>query len=107
MRACTFLAFPTRYEPFGLVILEAMSSGLPVVTTRVAGAAELMSEDTGVLLDNSENVESLAEAMEKMSTSSNRSRAGDAARKLAESHSWAHMAAQYLEVFEELHHGRS
>ena len=32
MRASTFLTFPTRYEPFGLVILEAMSSGLPVVT---------------------------------------------------------------------------
>jgi glycosyltransferase involved in cell wall biosynthesis len=107
MRGCTFLAFPTRYEPFGLVILEAMSSGLPVVTTRIAGAAELLNEDGGVLLDDPESVKSLAEAMEKMSNAAIRIKAGDAARNLAESHSWTHMARRYLELFEEIHHSRS
>jgi glycosyltransferase involved in cell wall biosynthesis len=106
MRGCTFLAFPTRYEPFGLVILEAMSSGLPVVTTRIAGAAELMNEDGGVLLDDPESVKSLAEGMEKLSEPSTRLRAGEAARKLAESHSWTHMATRYLDLFEEIHHAR-
>ncbi|MDP5337776.1 MAG: glycosyltransferase family 4 protein, partial [Nodularia sp. (in: cyanobacteria)] len=32
MKAVDFLVFPSRYEPFGLVVIEAMASGLPVIT---------------------------------------------------------------------------
>jgi len=35
--------FPTLYEPFGTVCLEAMASGLPVITTRIAGASEVIT----------------------------------------------------------------
>jgi glycosyltransferase involved in cell wall biosynthesis len=43
---------PTRQEPFGYVLLEAVSSGLAVVTTRVAGAAGLVRE-AGGFVENS------------------------------------------------------
>jgi glycosyltransferase involved in cell wall biosynthesis len=36
------LVFPTHYEPFGMVIIEAMAAGIPVITTRTAGAVEDM-----------------------------------------------------------------
>jgi UDP-glucose:(heptosyl)LPS alpha-1,3-glucosyltransferase len=35
---------PTRYDPFGLTVLEALASGLPVVTTTTCGAGELIEE---------------------------------------------------------------
>ena len=55
---------PTRYEPWGLVIVEALGSGLPVVTSRLAGAA-LTVEDgkTGRLLRDPEDPVELAEAL--------------------------------------------
>lgn len=62
--AADALVLPTRYEPWGLVIVEALGSGLPVVTTRLAGAAAAVREGiTGRLLEDPEDVEGLADAM--------------------------------------------
>jgi UDP-glucose:(heptosyl)LPS alpha-1,3-glucosyltransferase len=50
--AADVFVLPTLYEPFGLVCLEAMAAGLPVVTTSAAGAAELIvSGVTGFVTD--------------------------------------------------------
>jgi UDP-glucose:(heptosyl)LPS alpha-1,3-glucosyltransferase len=52
LAAADAFALPTRYEPWGLVIVEALATGLPVVTTRVAGAAEVIRDgETGRLTD--------------------------------------------------------
>ena len=50
--AADIFAFPTYYEAFGMVITEAMASGLPVITSRRAGAAEMIGDgESGLLLD--------------------------------------------------------
>ncbi len=51
--AADVFALPTQYEAWGLVIVEALACGLPVVTSRLAGAAITVQEGvTGSLLDN-------------------------------------------------------
>ncbi len=46
--------FPTRYEPFGMVVAEALASGLPVVTSAAAGAADLIRDGaSGFVIDDS------------------------------------------------------
>jgi UDP-glucose:(heptosyl)LPS alpha-1,3-glucosyltransferase len=51
--AADVFALPTLYEAWGLVIIEAMAAGLPVLTSRLAGAAIAVHEGkTGHLLDN-------------------------------------------------------
>lgn len=51
--ASDIFALPTLYEAWGLVIVEAMATGLPVLTSRLAGASVAVIEgETGYLLDN-------------------------------------------------------
>ena len=51
--AADVFALPTQYEAWGLVIVEALACGLPVLTSRLAGAAAVVQEGiTGYLLDN-------------------------------------------------------
>ncbi len=62
--AADALVLPTRYEPWGLVIVEALGSGLPVLTTRLAGAAVAVRDgESGVLLDDPEDAEALASGL--------------------------------------------
>jgi UDP-glucose:(heptosyl)LPS alpha-1,3-glucosyltransferase len=65
--AADVFALPTRYEPWGLVIVEALASGLPVVTTRLAGAAAAVEEGkTGWLLDDPDDVEGTAAGLDRL-----------------------------------------
>lgn len=50
-KACDAAVFPTRSDPWGLPISEAMSCGLPVIATRFGGPADFMTPATGYMLD--------------------------------------------------------
>lgn len=55
MNAADFVVHAsTRPEPFGLVVLEAMACGRPVVASTLGGPSEIVSEGTGLLFDPAE-----------------------------------------------------
>lgn len=64
--ASDVFALPTQYEAWGLVIVEAMACGLPVLTSALAGAAVAVQESenpehrTGILLQNPNDSEEIA-----------------------------------------------
>ena len=59
--ASDFLVHPTFYDPCSLVVLEALACGLPVITTRVNGASELLSPpQEGYVLDDPHDREQMA-----------------------------------------------
>jgi glycosyltransferase involved in cell wall biosynthesis len=65
MRASNVFVLPSKFENLPCVIIEAMASGLPVVSTRVGGIPEMMSDRDGVLVEPS-NPAALAEALERV-----------------------------------------
>jgi glycosyltransferase involved in cell wall biosynthesis len=66
-RAHDVLAFPSTWrEPFGLTHLEAMASGLPVVSTLAGGQREFLVPGENCLAFETEDAAGLADALDRL-----------------------------------------
>ncbi|WP_118181637.1 glycosyltransferase family 4 protein [Paraburkholderia phosphatilytica] len=103
MHSADAFVFPSRYEAMSLSLLEAMAAGLPVVTARTAGGAEIITAECGIVLDDPDDPHALADAVARLADCSERCRAmGRAAGELAAQFGWARMAGQYLALYRQL-----
>ena len=94
---------PTFYDPCSLVVLEAMASGLPVITSRLNGVSELMTESVhGYILEDPADSEELASCLTPLMDERRRSEMGNAARQLALKHSLSRNCAEIVSVYAEL-----
>ncbi|HKI30498.1 MAG TPA: glycosyltransferase family 4 protein [Gemmataceae bacterium] len=100
--AADFLVHPTFYDPCSLVVLEALACGLPVVTTRCNGAAELLSPPhEGYVIADPHEHDRLAEAMAQLLDPARRAGCAQAARKAAAAWTFEEHYRDLLQVFAE------
>lgn len=93
------LAFPSKYEGFGLPILEAMGAGIPVVSTNAGAIPEVAGD--GALLVEPGDPSSMAGAIEAIILDEPlRGRLVDAGRKNVQRFSWDRAAQEMLGVYQ-------
>jgi glycosyltransferase-like protein len=100
-RLADALVFPSVKEGFGLVVLEAMASGAPVVTSRIAPFTEYLHENDVVWCDPL-SVASIANAMAMVLTEPLHSRLAQRGVLVARQHDWSNTAKAHLPVYERL-----
>jgi glycosyltransferase involved in cell wall biosynthesis len=100
MHSVDAFVFPSRYEAMSLSLLEALAAGLPVITAKTAGGAEIIGTDCGIVLDDPDDATALAAAVTRLADAPElRREMGAAARLLAEQFGWARMARRYLDLY--------
>ena len=71
MNKCDTFVLPSRYETFGVVYIEALASGKPVIGAFNGGAEDIVNKDVGILVEK-DNIEQLSEAMNYIKTNINK-----------------------------------
>lgn len=101
-QAADLFVFPTLYEPFGMVVLEAMAAGIPVITSKSCGAVEGMADGVhGLYLEDPASSEELAEEVQRLLADNDlRVTISVEGRARAREYSWEKVAARHLAVFE-------
>lgn len=97
------LVMPSRMDTFGLVVLEAMAAGLPVILTRRVGAIDVVEgSGCGFVLDADPAPQTLAEAISQLADAGRRTQMGRLARATALSHDWEAVAAKLMRLYDSL-----
>jgi glycosyltransferase involved in cell wall biosynthesis len=100
--------FPSAMETFGLVLIEAMASGLPVVTSRVGGVDDMVRPGVNGYVFNVGDTRGMIDGVRAiMSERSKCAVMGRNARLFAETQSWPAMMDELVNCYADLIQGRS
>ncbi|WP_449462750.1 glycosyltransferase family 4 protein [Tardisphaera miroshnichenkoae] len=91
-----------RSEGFGLTVLEAMASGLPVIATNVGGLPELVKDGVNGFLVSPRDPRSLADAMVRLDDEGVAAQMGLRGREMAERMTWDAMVSSYEQLYSTL-----
>jgi D-inositol-3-phosphate glycosyltransferase len=98
--AADAVVVPSYYESFGLVAVEAMASGRPVIASRVGGLVSIVTDGVDGYLIPWRCPEPFAEKIEVLMRNSElRKNFGKAARRSVESFSWEHIGKRVEELY--------
>lgn len=98
--ASDFFILPTRHDPCSLVVLEALSMGLPVISTVFNGACEIMTDGIhGFILPDPRDIDALAAAMRRILSLEVRNEMSHACFGLRPQLAYDHHISALLEIY--------
>ncbi|HET8572069.1 MAG TPA: glycosyltransferase family 4 protein [Candidatus Limnocylindria bacterium] len=98
-----FCAPATGQESFGIVLLEAMAAGVPIVASDIHGYKQVVQRGVQGLLVEPRNARALAAALYTLATDADlRHRMGDAGRERAPEYSWDRVTERVIEFYREV-----
>lgn len=101
--ASDLFAFPSTYESFGYVVLEAMASGVPCIVCDIPGVGELVTPGETGLKVPADDIPSLAEAIVRiLGDEEVRCAMGRKAREIVESRTWRQVAEETVSMYQEV-----
>ena len=100
-KSADVFAMTSLLETFGIVLIEAMAAGLPVVCFDVPGVRDVMNTKCGTACKEGD-IESFAHALYRICKSSDRLLLSENCRKYTEQFSWKIISEQYLALYESL-----
>lgn len=99
--AADIFALPTKYDPFANSTMEALASGLPVVTTTSNGVSEIMQDGENGLIIGPNDPDALTIRLRTLAEDSNlRERLGSAGRVAVQPYTWQETTRQTMAVYE-------
>jgi UDP-glucose:(heptosyl)LPS alpha-1,3-glucosyltransferase len=101
--AADVLVHDTYYDPCSRVVLEAMASSLPVITTRHNGASERIQDGReGYVIDSADDIEALADRIERLAAPEHRQACARNAPRAVEEYTMRAHARRVSELYVEL-----
>jgi len=101
-RCADVFVFPSLIETFGIVLIEAMAAGLPVVTTDVPGCRDLVKDGYNGLLTKPANPIDLSEKIIEVSNDNIRHKLVKNGFEFVKKFDWNTVTEQYIELYESL-----
>ena len=106
--ASDIFAMPSRFDTFGLAVLEAMAAGLPVIITPRVGAKDLVESGVnGFILSGKPSVLEMTTALAALMEPEKRLQMGENNRQIALQHTWDTTADKVAELYRQLIAGRN
>jgi glycogen(starch) synthase len=101
LKSSDVVAIPSRFEPFGIIALEAMAAGAPVVVSKVGGLAEIVEDSVDGLEVEPDSPGSIAEATVRLLRDTElASSLAEKGRLKAEFYSWEGAAMKTIETYQ-------
>jgi UDP-glucose:(heptosyl)LPS alpha-1,3-glucosyltransferase len=100
LAAADVLALPSRFDIFGMIVLEAMASGVPPLVSPSTGASEIVTHGEDGWIATTGDPHEVKEGLRVLSDPDRRAEMGAAARKTAEAHSLDDHVDRILRIYE-------
>lgn len=100
MRLCSSFVLASRVETFGVVLIEAMAMGKPVVATRCGGPEDFVVDEVGILAEN--NLDAVKDALLTMSHNLNKFDNGIIRKYIEDNFSASAVSNKVIALYEEI-----